>query len=680
MLQAHDREAFRPNMLHLQGMLYGLTGIPLVICTWCYDFRFLLQNPWIIILLVSSCFFIFFSALFFFRNPRRGKLLAYTGFIFAVSAFFPIIITSPMATLTAVVLLSFLIFFVHEHSPKENSILSSGTIGTHRKFYLTRASSLTVLPFIIITFLFYKGDNALVPLLSAISSLVVGIMGVYCSMNKINKYRSLLHLFFFSITTLFVLLGVSYSPQLFWFSLLWPINNLILLPHNLLKQEEENSWLEPLVSHPARLLILTFFALSVVGTILLMLPVATSTGNYLSPIDAAFTSVSAVCVTGLIILDTPVDFSITGQIFILILIQTGGLGIMTIATITLHALGKRFSLKHERVLATMSGVGLDQLYSSFKRIIVFTLVTEAIGAIILFVLFSRHESCFFSIAWRSVFTSVSAFCNAGFALQSNSLINYQHDPLILHTIAILIILGGLSPIACLFIPRFLTGQQIPIQIFLILIMTGILLIAGTVLIASIEWDATLRNLSYMDRLHNAWFQSATLRTAGFNSIDISLIQPPTFIVMASLMFIGGSPGGTAGGIKTITLAVIILSVISIVRGRTNIIIKNQRIDTEIIYKAIAVIGTGFIVLFVIIMTLELTQTIPSGDIIFEAFSALGTVGLSTGATVQLDDVGKIIIIIAMFWGRIGPLTMFMFLSVPIIVDRIQYPAAKISIT
>ncbi|OGV35589.1 MAG: hypothetical protein A2020_07035 [Lentisphaerae bacterium GWF2_45_14] len=438
--------------------------------------------------------------------------------------------------------------------------------------------------------------------------------------------------------------------------------------------------MEPLLGHPARLLVSTFFGLITVGTLLLMLPAASASDKWIAPIDAAFTSVSAVCVTGLIVLDTPVDFSITGQFFILLLIQAGGLGIMAIATIALHAIGKRFSLRQERILATVNGNEHGQLYKSLRRVLVFTLLAESIGAIILTILFYLREDNILTALWRGVFTSISAFCNAGFALQSNSLMDYQQHPLILHIVAILIILGGLSPAVCAFIPDFIFGRRVSPPAFLVLVSSALLLLSGTVVIAAMEWNSTLSNLSYADKIHNAWFQSATLRTAGFNSIDISSISPPVYLIMLVFMFIGGSPGSTAGGIKTTTLAVFVLCMSSIVRGRPDIVVRNHKIEFETVYKSIAVIGAGLLFLLISVMALELTQLIPVRDIVFEAFSALGTVGLSTGATQRLDEIGKVIIILTMFLGRIGPLTMFMVLSSPVLRKNAQYPSVKIPIT
>lgn len=666
--------------LGLEGMFYVLAVTPVLICAWFYGFDFLARNQWIAVILLVSVLCIFSGGFYCSRKPVAGKFIAFTGFVLAALICIPEILRSPMAMLIAVVLLSFLIYLVNENTPERSNIY--GRVGWDiRLFYRARFAALTALPVLAITFIFYRGSCLLVPAAAAVCGLVAGSAGLLWSVRNYRSIRAWLNIVFFASTGLLVTFSFFYAVKLVLFSILWPLGCLVFLPVSFYSKTEDLSWFEPLLDHPARLLVSTFLGLIGLGAILLMLPVASASGRWIAPIDAVFTSVSAVCVTGLIVLDTPVDFSVPGQFFILLLIQAGGLGIMTIATIALHAFGKRFSLRQERVLAAVSGDDRGRLYKSLRRVLVFTLLTESVGAVVLFILFGLRESNFLSALWRAVFTSVSAFCNAGFALQSNSLIDYQQSPLILHTVAILIILGGLSPAVCMFVPDFIFGRKVPLPAFLVIVTTGILLLAGTIIIAATEWSSTLGNLSYPDRINNAWFQSATLRTAGFNSIDIASVSSPTYLVMLIFMFIGGSPGGTAGGIKTTALAVSVLCMSSIIRGSRNIVLKNQKIEVETVYKAIAVIGTGLTALFISVMALELTQFIPARDIVFEAFSALGTVGLSTGATSHLDEMGKIIVMAAMFLGRIGPLTMFMILSnSPLLAERTRYPSAKIPIT
>jgi trk system potassium uptake protein TrkH len=352
-------------------------------------------------------------------------------------------------------------------------------------------------------------------------------------------------------------------------------------------------------------------------------------------------------------------------VVILMLIQLGGLGIMTFSTAVLRVLGRRMSLRHEGAVASLiSSQDRGRLFGSAQRIIVLTVSVEAIGALLLFIAFLGHDEHLGQALWRAIFTSVSAFCNAGFALQSANLVPYQGDAFVLHVVALLIITGGLSPVTVVAVPLLLQRPARPVsaQAKLSLATTVILLLIGFVLILVFEWDNTLRHLPLLDRIHNAWFQSVTLRTAGFNSVDITTVRPSTLLLMLLWMFIGGSPGGTAGGIKTTTAAILVLSVVNAVRGYWSITVFARRITERTFYKAVVIATLGFATVLLAVLAMQLTQAMPMRDAVFEVVSALGTVGLSVGGTGQLDDVGKVIISACMFAGRVGPLTLLMFLS------------------
>jgi trk system potassium uptake protein TrkH len=427
------------------------------------------------------------------------------------------------------------------------------------------------------------------------------------------------------------------------------------------------------------MLLVTFLGLCVGGTLLLILPGATRESS-INLVDAVFTSVSAVCVTGLIVLDTPQDFTFFGQCAILLLIQLGGLGIMSIGTVALHAMGRRLSLKQERLLSSMTDTDHESLLRSLANILKFTFTAEGVGAALLSAAFLLRGEPLFQALWRGIFTAVSAFCNAGFALQSDSLVSYNENFFILHVVGALIIFGGLAPATSLLIPRWLRGKSIPLQASIPLITTLVLLASGTFLILAFEWNGILEGLSWINKLHNAWFQSVTLRTAGFNSVDIAQIGGPTFLVMILFMFIGGSPGGTAGGIKTTTLGVLALTFQANIVGKNEIVVQNRRIRSSTIFRGITILFAGAILWIIMIMMLETTQQISSRDLIFEATSALGTVGLSTGATAFLDQIGKVIVILTMFAGRIGPMTLFMLLQEEQPSSASSCPDAKISLT
>jgi trk system potassium uptake protein len=462
-------------------------------------------------------------------------------------------------------------------------------------------------------------------------------------------------------------------------ALVMSVVNLATLPRLKARGPEEEHWWDSLLNHPARILVTTFFSLCAIGTALLSMPAATKNG-VIETVDAVFTAVSAVCVTGLIVLDTPHDFTLFGQFCILLLIQLGGLGIMSITTVALHTLGQRLSLKQERLMTSMTGTDRTDLVHSLATILKFTFIAEGLGALALSTLFISAGDAPAQGIWRGVFTAISAFCNAGFALQSDSLVSYQTNPLVLQTIATLIIFGGMAPATSLIIPRWLSGKSIPLSARIALITTVAMLIAGTFFILSFEWNGILYGLSTMDKIQNAWFQSATLRTAGFNSVDFSGITGPAFMVMVAFMFIGGSPGGTAGGVKTTTIAILAITFWTSIANRNEVIVQNRRIHARTIYRAVTVVASGAAIWFLVVLMLEVTQQISSRDLVFEATSAIGTVGLSTGATAHLDEVGKIIISIAMFIGRVGPATLFMLLSSEQPISDTRHPEATISIT
>jgi trk system potassium uptake protein TrkH len=426
----------------------------------------------------------------------------------------------------------------------------------------------------------------------------------------------------------------------------------------------KSGWLGALVDHPARLVVSTFAALCLSGTALLALPASSASGASIGLVDAAFTSISAVCVTGLIVLDTPNAFTGFGQAAILLLIQLGGLGIMSLYTVALQAFGKRLSLRHELTVAGAVGAGAGRLFGALRRVLLVTASAELLGALLLGVAFRLGGDSLPQAIWRGVFTAVSAFCNAGFALQSDSLVAYQTNLLVMHTVAGLIVLGGLSPLALVLLPRFVRRAPTPLQVKLVYTATLSLLALGTAAYAAFEWSDSLGHLSRWQRLHNAWFQSVTLRTAGFNSVDLSETREVTRTLMLIFMFIGGSPGGTAGGLKTTTVAVLVLAVAAALRGRSHVVAFGRHIRHATVYKAAAVATLGALSVVTAIAAVQLTQTLPFDVGVFEVFSAIGTVGLSLGATARLDEVGKVLIMACMFMGRVGPLTLFLFL-----VDR-----------
>lgn len=442
--------------------------------------------------------------------------------------------------------------------------------------------------------------------------------------------------------------------------------------------DQGEPWWGILVDHPGRILITSFSLLCLAGTLLLSMPAATTRGA-VAFIDAAFTSVSAVCVTGLIVLDTPNDFTFAGQLFILVLIQLGGLGIMSVTTVALHALGRRLSLRHEKLLTSMTATSHRDLIGALGNILKFTVVAETVGATCLILAFLRSGDAPAQALWRGVFTAVSAFCNAGFSLQSDSLIPYQATPLVLHVVALLIIFGGMAPATSLLIPRWLAGKTVPVSVHIALATTVVLLLGGTFFMLAFEWNGMLSGLSFGDKCLNAWFQSATLRTAGFNSLDTAAVSSPAFLMMLLFMFVGGSPGGTAGGVKTVSIGLLAMTFRTHIASHREVVIHRRRIPAESVYRAITVVAAGAAVWSLVAIMLAVTQSLPFRDLVFEATSALGTVGLSTGATPRLDEIGKVIVMIAMFAGRIGPVSLFMLLNAAGDDPGSKYPVEHVAI-
>lgn len=594
--------------------------------------------------------------------------------IASYGAAFPHISTNPFAALAGSVLLIFVAAALLDFG-----IYRAGEPRHHvqRCFQRARWAALTVPAVVVVSFLFEASVNSPTVYVAAASSIIAQSLFLQWALTIKSKRRIALSAL--GISTIVLLLLRLSATGVAGIAIFSSLISLLMMPRYQGILAHEDHWWVILVNHPGRILFTTFFFLCMLGSLLLAIPASTEKGT-IEFIDAVFTSVSAVCVTGLIVLDTPNDFNLIGQMFILLLIQLGGLGIMSITTVALHAMGRRISLKHERLLVSMTETSHQDLIRSLATILKFTFVAEGVGVLFLTMSFYLTGDPFSQALWRGVFTAVSAFCNAGFALQSDSLMAYQTNPLVLHTVAGLIVFGGMAPATSLVVPKWVMGKSIPIPARIALITSVVLLITGTFFVLIFEWDGVLAGLSMVDKIQNAWFQSVTLRTAGFNSVDIGAILSPTFLVMITFMFIGGSPGGTAGGVKTTTIGILAMTFWSNVANQNQIITQNRRIHSGTIYRAVTVFVSGAAVWFLVVLMLAVTQEISARDLIFEATSALGTVGLSTGATPLLDEIGKVIIIIAMFVGRIGPVTLFMLLNDEQEVSDARYPVESVSIT
>ncbi len=609
------------------------------------------------------------------RQPVLGKFFGIVAVAGCYSSALPYILKNPFVALTANVLLISAIFFFIDFRKKFQQ--NSKRDGINRCKQRAWWGTLMIPVPIFTSMLLAPPQSFFSQFIVSIPLLIALFLYLHWSLTSKSTSRIIL-----TVTTILLIIlshVFSVTNYILSIALLSSCAVLLSFPHQKATFETKEHWWEMLLNHPARLLLSTFLALCLFGTLLLALPASTH-DKTISLIDAAFTSVSAVCVTGLIVLDTAKDFTIFGQCCILLLIQLGGLGIMSITTVALHTMGLRLSLKQERVLTSMTDTDHKDLLISLKTILKFTFIAELIGATTLIVLFHAAGDSLGQASWRGIFTAISAFCNAGFALQSDSLISFQHKPLVLHIVSALIIFGGISPAASLLVPRWITGKPTPIPARIALVTTVVLLVSGTLFMIAFEWNGVLAGLSVSDKIQNAWFQSVTLRTAGFNSVDITGIASPTFLVMVVLMFIGGSPGGTAGGVKTTTIGLLAMTFWANITSRQDVEIQSRRIHSTTIYRAITIVASGMAVWFVVILMLQVTQQISARDLIFEATSAIGTVGLTIGATPLLDEIGKIIIIIAMFLGRIGPMTFFVLLSDGHTVSASRSPEEKVSLT
>ncbi|MDP8911570.1 MAG: Trk family potassium uptake protein [Actinomycetota bacterium] len=406
------------------------------------------------------------------------------------------------------------------------------------------------------------------------------------------------------------------------------------------------------------------------GTVLLSLPIASRAGTWTPPVDALFTATSAVCVTGLVVVDTATHWTPFGQVVILLLIQAGGFGFMTSSTLLLLLLVRGRTRLRDRILVqeSLGAPGLGAGMSLVRRVGVFTLLAEALGAAVLTLRFlaGGEAGTAGNAIWWGVFHSISAFNNAGFDLtgEFRSLIGFEGDPLLLGVVGGLIVLGGLGYSIVADVAAKRRWRRLALETKVVLVTTLALLVGGAVLIGALEWTnpRTLGSMPEPQRVLNAAFESTVLRTAGFSALDTgALLQPTLFLAMA-LMFIGGASGSTAGGIKVNTFSVLLVAIVATVRGRPSAEAFGRRVQHEVIYRALSVALLAIAFVFATGLALTLTTDAAFIRVLFEAVSAFATVGLSTNLTPQLDDPARLILTAAMFAGRLGPLTLALALA------------------
>lgn len=447
---------------------------------------------------------------------------------------------------------------------------------------------------------------------------------------------------------------------------------------------------------PEWIVIRLFAAVILLGAFLLSLPFSSKANQWTHPVDSLFMAASATCVTGLSVLDVGSYYSTIGQIIILTLIQFGGLGLMTLGTFFMVMVGRKLSLRDEIVLTDSLGTArVKGTKSLIRRAVFFTVIVELLGAILLFWRFIlKYRTQHTNALYHAIFHSISAFCNAGLSLYSDSLAQFQTDWVILLTITGLTIIGGLGFIvlcdltAVQFWRRnLLLRGRLSLHSQVVLKMTLLLITVGTIVFLALESHNTLQSLKWHEKLAESLFHSATARTSGFSTIDFASVQPPTFYWLMGLMFIGGSPGSTAGGIKTTTLVLLIVSVIALIRGNQDTVLGERIVSVKAVREALAVFLLGILCIVVIFGILLLTEhlmvtpgTFTNAEkLLFETVSAFGTVGYSTGITSHLSTAGKICIIAAMFLGRLGPLTIALFIGRKELVAGIRYPEEEVMV-
>jgi len=412
---------------------------------------------------------------------------------------------------------------------------------------------------------------------------------------------------------------------------------------------------------PTQVLVLGFAFIIIVGALLLNLPIASKSGQSVGFLNALFTATSAVCVTGLVVVDTFDTYSLFGQIVIISLIQIGGLGIMTMATLIFLLLGKKITFKERLIIQeALNQISVAGVVRLTKFILMGTFLFELLGAFFLSFRFIPQFGLKKGI-YYSLFHSISAFNNAGFDLMGGfrSLTQYVEDPIVSLTISALIVIGGLgfSVWADIYTKRCF--RKLSLHTKLVIVITAFLIITGAVMFYILEYNnpATMGNLSMKGKVLSAVFHSITPRTAGFNTLSTADMTMASKFLTVILMFIGGSPGGTAGGIKTVTFGIIILAVFAVIRGKDEPEIFKKRIPNSIVYRSLGIMIISLSIVVAGLMVLSITEKADFLMILYEVVSAFGTVGLTLGLTPHLTVIGKIVIILTMYMGRVGPLTV-----------------------
>ena len=438
---------------------------------------------------------------------------------------------------------------------------------------------------------------------------------------------------------------------------------------------------------PAQSIAIAFAVIILIGTILLSLPVSSRTGESHSVTDALFAATSATCVTGLVPGDTFTMWSNFGQTVLLILIELGGLGFMSMASLVILLLRKKVGLRQRMMMAqALSVEDMQSVWKLQKWVLVGSLLIQLTGAGVLFLRFLPDYGQSTALKW-GIFHSVSAFCNAGFDLFGQlqpgaSLIPFQNDPVVLLTLMGLIVVGGLGFFVWEEVVRLHSFKKFSVYTKLVLLATGILIVSGTALILAFEWNNpdTLGLMTPGEKILNGLFQSVSLRTAGFAAVDQALLTDSSKAVSMVLMFIGGSSGSTAGGLKTVTFVVLILFILARIRGKSHVTVFRRTVPTEKVTDAMTLTSVMFLLALFGGMFICATSPVDLTNGMFESVSALATVGLTAGVTSLLSLPAKLLMIVFMYFGRVGVLTLSLgFLSGDKARERFRYATTNLLI-
>ena len=414
---------------------------------------------------------------------------------------------------------------------------------------------------------------------------------------------------------------------------------------------------------------ISFLLVIAVGTLLLTLPISSRTGR-LGVIDAMFTATSATCVTGLVVRDTWSQFSLFGQVVILMLIQVGGLGLVTLTSFFALAARRRMGFRDLRLLGeSVSADGLSKATEVLKIVIKLAAAFETVGIVLLLFAFVPQFGA--EGVWVSVFTAISAFCNAGFDLFGrfgaySSLVPYVNNYYVQAVIMFMIMAGGLGFMVWVELAEYRKKRRLSLHAKVVLQFSVIFWVGGAVLLALLEWSnpRTMGGLSVPGKIMAALFQSVSTRTAGMNTIDLAACSPISKLLMSVLQFIGAAPGSTGGGVKVTTFAVLILTIRSVAQGRDDCVIGGHHIESKTVYRALTIIVIGAVAAFgsAVVVYYNTAETVSVIDCIFESCSAFGTVGLSVGVTGQLNTGAKLLYMACMFMGRVGPVSLAISLT------------------